>query len=337
MVNKLYSKIMVFLKENREFVIGLICFYIIINISLPYYIHTSGNLIDISDKVSIEGEYYQQGSINLTYVSEIKGNVLTYLISFILPNWDLVEAEKVYFSNETYEDLIFRNQMFLDEANQNAVFLAYEKANQYINITNQKNYIVYIDSRAKTNLKIKDEIISVNGVYINSMEDYVNIVENGLVGENLNVVVLDENKDKKTKYIEVIEYNNVKMTGLYFITKYNYITNPKIIFNFKETETGPSGGLMMALSIYNKLIEEDITKGRKIVGTGTIDADGNVGEISGIEYKLKGANKNNAEIFLVPKGTNYEKAKLIKKEYNYDIIIIGVSTFKDAINYLNDL
>jgi PDZ domain-containing protein len=78
-----------------------------------------------------------------------------------------------------------------------------------------------------------------------------------------------------------------------------------------------------------------LSKGRNVVGTGTIDKDGNVGSIGGVKYKLIGAVKNKADIFLVPNGENYEEALKVKKEKNYDIKIVGVSTLKDAINELN--
>ena len=89
----------------------------------------------------------------------------------------------------------------------------------------------------------------------------------------------------------------------------------------------------MSLSIYNKLVDEDITKGRKIVGTGTIDTDGNVGEIGGVKYKLLGAVKSKADIFLVPY-ENYDEAIRYKNENNYDIKIIKVATFDEALNTL---
>ena len=82
---------------------------------------------------------------------------------------------------------------------------------------------------------------------------------------------------------------------------------------------------------------EDLTRGYKIVGTGTIDLDGNVGEISGIEYKLKAAVKEEADIFLAPAGINYEKAIVLANQNNYDINIIGVATFEDTLNYLTAL
>ena len=89
---------------------------------------------------------------------------------------------------------------------------------------------------------------------------------------------------------------------------------------------------MTALTVYSNLTDKDLTKGRTVVGT--IDTYGNVGEIGGVKYKLIGAVKNKADIFLVPTGENYEEAIKIKKEKNYDIKIVGISTLKEAINEL---
>ena len=68
---------------------------------------------------------------------------------------------------------------------------------------------------------------------------------------------------------------------------------------------------MLTLAIYSNLNKIDLTHGKTIVGTGTIDADGNVGQISGIKYKLLGAVANKGDIFLVPDGDNYKEALLV--------------------------
>ena len=91
------------------------------------------------------------------------------------------------------------------------------------------------------------------------------------------------------------------------------------------------------MSIYDSLVKEDITNGLTIVGTGTIDLEGNIGSIGGVEYKLKSAVKNDADLFIVPNDENYKEALKIKEENNYDIEILGVSTFDEVINYLEDI
>ncbi|MDO3702370.1 PDZ domain-containing protein [Micromonospora sp. C28SCA-DRY-2] len=63
---------------------------------------------------------------------------------------------------------------------------------------------------------------------------------------------------------------------------------------------GPSAGLMFALGIVDKLTPEDLTGGKIIAGTGTIDDEGRVGPIGGIAQKLVGARHAGATAFLVP-------------------------------------
>jgi PDZ domain-containing protein len=58
---------------------------------------------------------------------------------------------------------------------------------------------------------------------------------------------------------------------------------------------------MFTLGIIDKLRPADLTGGKIIAGTGTIDDDGNVGPIGGIPQKLVGAKNAGAKLFLVPK------------------------------------
>ena len=88
--------------------------------------------------------------------------------------------------------------------------------------------------------------------------------------------------------------------GIIIGLKYDYETEIPVEIKMRNKESGSSGGLMMALAIYNSLTQKDISHGKNIVGTGTIDIEGNVGEIDGIKYKLLGAKKKHADIFFVP-------------------------------------
>jgi PDZ domain-containing protein len=63
---------------------------------------------------------------------------------------------------------------------------------------------------------------------------------------------------------------------------------------------GPSAGMMFALGIYDLLTPGALTGGAKIAGTGTIDSNGQVGAIGGIQQKLVGARHAGAEWFLAP-------------------------------------
>ena len=47
--------------------------------------------------------------------------------------------------------------------------------------------------------------------------------------------------------------------------------------------------------------------------------------------------KDKADLFFVPAGENYEEAKKVKKEHNYDIKLVKVSSIDQAITYLENL
>lgn len=96
---------------------------------------------------------------------------------------------------------------------------------------------------------------------------------------------------------------------------------------------GPSAGLMFTLGIIDKLSATDLTGGRVIAGTGTIDDDGNVGEIGGIAQKMVGAYDAGARIFLAPRGNCAEALGHPVK----GLTLISVTTLDDALNQLQRL
>lgn len=65
---------------------------------------------------------------------------------------------------------------------------------------------------------------------------------------------------------------------------------------------GPSAGMMYTLGIISKLTPQDEAGGKIIAGTGTIETDGSVGRIGGIQLKMIGALRDGAHYFIAPEG-----------------------------------
>ncbi|MER6204410.1 PDZ domain-containing protein [Streptomyces sp. NPDC001642] len=93
---------------------------------------------------------------------------------------------------------------------------------------------------------------------------------------------------------------------------------------------GPSAGLMFALGIYDKLTPGDLTGGKFVAGTGTIDDEGKVGPIGGISMKTVGARSKGAQYFLTPADNCAEAAK----DTPGGLKLVKVNTIKDAISSL---
>jgi PDZ domain-containing protein len=93
---------------------------------------------------------------------------------------------------------------------------------------------------------------------------------------------------------------------------------------------GPSAGLMTALTVYDQLSPIDLAAGRKIAGTGTLDVNGTVGEIGGIEAKARAAAAAGAELFIAP-ATQAADARAVLAGR---VPVIGVDTFQQALDAL---
>lgn len=329
MLKKIYNEIK---KEYKRILVFIIIFLLCI-VELPFYIETPGGAIAVNDRIKIEGSYESTGSFNLAYVSELKATIPTLLYSLFNKDWDVLKKSEVIYENETEKESSYRDKMFLEQAKNNSVIVAYKYANKRIEIFNEYLAVAYIDDWADTDLKIGDEILELNDIKITKGEQVAEVLSENEVGSRLKILV-KRNDEEVECYGVLIDKDNKKMIGIGYIEMYDIETEPQIEFAFKNSESGPSGGLVLALSIYDHLVSEDITKGRKIVGTGTIDVNGNVGSIGGVEYKIKGAVKEKADIFLVPAGENYEEAKKVIEENNYNIELIAVSTFSEALEKL---
>lgn len=336
MFNKIYDKIKQFLKKNYLFIIGILIGAFLAFYEFPYYISAPGGVIDVSSKIKIENAYKVDGSFNMAYVTEYKATLPALIIAKINNDWKIQKKADVLGNIETDKDVYIRDHLLLEEANQNAIFYAYRKANREIKLNGTKVYAIYVYEEAKTDLKVGDQIIKINNTSIDNKQTLSKVINGANVGDILDITVINNNKEFR-RTAEIIEVDGVKLIGIMLAQISDYELNPNIEIKFDKSESGPSGGLMMSLSIYNYLTKEDITKGKKIAGTGTIDEYGNVGSIGGVEYKIKGAAKAKIKYFLIPAGENYEEAIKIKNEKKYDMEIVPISTFDDALEYLKKL
>ena len=323
------------IKNNYKFIISLILILVVFSIKFPYYIDAPGGITNMAEKVEISG-YDSLGSFNLAYVKEYRATIPTLIISLFNKDWKVLKTDEVMLDTEDYKSYELRDKIFMKESISNAIYVAYKKANKKIDIISNKLVITYIDDNADTNLIVGDEIVSINNKKVQNKEDIGNIINNFNIGDKLNIKVIN-NKKEYNRYAHITKQENIKKIGILISNVKEYKTNPKVNVKIDENESGSSGGLIIALSIYNSLVKEDITNNLTIVGTGTIDLEGNIGSIGGVEYKLKSAVKKNADLFIVPNDKNYEQALKVKKENNYDIEILGVSTFDEVIEYLENI
>ena len=326
------NRILAIFLDNLRFIIILVLLTLLFTYNLDYYVYSPGDLEDLSDRIVIDNSYKSKGSFNLTYVTARDGNIPNILLSYIMPSWDLIKLDERRVSNESRDEITNRDKIYLKETSYDAIIAAFSEAGLEYSVKSIDVVITYVLDEADTNLKTGDIIKSINGIKINNFDDLANEKLKYKTGDKLKVVVNRDNKEVEC-YTNLYEKDDTVMIGVMLAELKDVETNPKVEYVFKDNESGASRGLMCALDIYNKITEFDLTKGRKIAGTGSIDENGKVGSISGIKYKLIGAVKSKADIFIVPE-ENYDEALKLKNEKNYKIELIKVDTLHNVIEYL---
>lgn len=106
----------------------------------------------------------------------------------------------------------------------------------------------------------------------------------------------------------------------------------QVVLGLNNQIGGPSAGMMFALGILDK-VWQNLTNGKFIAGTGTIDPDGNVGPIGGIQLKMIAARDAGASVFLAPAGNCAD----VRGAVPNGLKVVKVSTLRGAVQALKAL
>ena len=299
----------------------------------PFYIYSTGGSINLNERIIEPEDPKYSGSYSMNYVTVIKGKVPTLILALIRSDWDIIKEEEITVPNTSYDETLELEKIELQNSLNLAKKVAFTNASIPYEIVNNKCYIYYVDEKANTSLEVLDEILFYDDIpftELSVLQDYINSFEEG---HEFTFKVKDKDGKEEIRKGQSMVVDNRKVIGVSLLTNFEIVSDTEVEIETKASEAGPSGGLMLTLAIYDAINEEDLAKGRTVMGTGTISEDGTVGEIGGVKYKMLGAEKDGADIFFVPEG-NYEEAKKVYKEHELSFDLVKVANFSDAINYL---
>jgi PDZ domain-containing protein len=178
--------------------------------------------------------------------------------------------------------------------------------------------------------KPDDVIVSVAGVKPKSLEQMPSIID-ALNGEK---VAIEVKRAGKLVFAQVTpvkdEASGKWRVGMFISYRYKFPFKVKVDLG---NVSGPSAGMMFTLGIIDKLGPDNLTGGYHIAGTGTIDADGKVGPIGGIQLKMKGASRAGAKFFLAPRSNCDE----ILGHIPAGMQVVTVDNINDALRALEPL
>ncbi|MBM7643611.1 SepM family pheromone-processing serine protease [Streptococcus loxodontisalivarius] len=306
-------------------------------VPLPYYVEMPGGAFNIAQVLTVnDKEDSESGSYEFVAVSQVRATFAWLVYAWATPFTDITTVEETT-GDYSQEDYIRINQFYMETSQNTAIYQALTLAGKTVSLDYQGVYVLSVsdDSTFKGVLNIADTVTGVNSQTFSSSEELIAFVSDLDLGSEVTVQYTSGGESKEATG-KIIELSNGKNgIGIGLVDHTSVSSDDKITFHTGSVG-GPSAGLMFTLDIYDQVSSEDLRKGRTIAGTGTINMDGTVGEIGGIDKKVVSAAKSGATIFFAPAGDNYKDAVKAAKEYGTDMKIVKVSTVQEAIDYLRN-
>ncbi|GIP25338.1 hypothetical protein J23TS9_04680 [Paenibacillus sp. J23TS9] len=318
---------------------------VVLMIPMPYYLYQPGDVEPLSPVITVEnGHKSEQGNFYLTTVSTIKTSHLYYLIyGWFAPNTQIRKEQSVSgnLSEDEY-DFLLRHMM--TSSQQNAVIAGLRAAGEVVPVQNKGVFVTNVlpVSKAKGKISVGDVITEIDGKEMKKSADVIAYLSAKKAGETVNMVYLHEGQ-RQVQSFELTVINDQGKVGLGIQPEDEFDIHPPRQVKINTHDIGgPSAGLMFSLEILNQVLPEDLTKGYQIAGTGTIDQEGNVGQIGGIRDKIVAAHEGKVDIFFCPADvqpgdTNAKDIMDEAKKRNYSIRIVPVRHSQEALHYLKQL
>ena len=190
---------------------------------------------------------------------------------------------------------------------------------------------------ADTVLRPCDQLVSADGHKLTHEDDLSKIIKAQRPGTEVALSVVRGGKPL-TVHAKVVGINGTSIIGVDLAPRFNV----PLHVNIDTSDiSGPSAGLAITLAIIDALTPGQLTGGKKVAVTGTIDPQGNVGEIGGLPQKALAAKNAGAQIFIVPRCTPTDTGCLkdvatARKRVGKNVEVTPVSTLAQALKVLRD-
>jgi Lon-like protease len=298
-------------------------------IPLPYYVISPGSAEDVEPLIRIRSHqvYPSQGHFLLTDVYLYQPNTYRAFWAWIDRTEAVVPQSEILAPGETPQQNF---QVALSQMDTSKIDAAVVALTEYTDYPEEHRPGVLVESvatgtPAEGRLFAGDLIVAVDGDRVTGLGMMRRRIRAAGAGHELTFTVT---AGGETRTVRVAPKTFPKLDhpaiGVVLVNNFPF---PLTIES--GNIGGPSAGLMWTLGLVELLTPGDLTGGERIAGTGTIDLEGSVGPIGGVEQKVVAAERAGATVFFVPID-NAAAARSIRAH----ITLVPVKTYQDALRYL---
>lgn len=281
---------------------------------------------DTTDEVS--------GQLLFTAVSLRSTTTVGTISAWRDPYREITLQRQVFPEDVDPSQFLEQQQELFAESLQVAAAMGLRAAGREVSIDGDGARVVALlpDAPAQGVLRPGDVIVSAGGQPVSLASELVTVVSQREAGEEIELVVRrDGERVRRSVTLGRLPGADQVGLGVLVDTRNRMISLPVDVTVEESSEIGgPSAGLMMALTVYDLVDPADLTDGRAVAGTGTMDTSGNVGAVGGVEQKVRGAELSGAEVFLVSE----DQLAVAREAASEDLEVIGVATLDEAISAL---
>ncbi len=299
-----------------------------------------GLALSVEPMVDVPASYDHphSGTFILTSVlTQAPITAVEWLAGQITPAIKIVPPEIIVPKNTSVQEVARQGVQMLDQSETTAVVVALRQAGYAVETTGTGVVVVSIEPDSPSNgiLQPGDVITGLNGKPVQTTNELVDQIK---AQPQRAIVHLQVQRGGQTILVDAplmapAQPGGTPRLGITIDSAGYKAQLPfPVLIHSQKIVGGPSAGLMFTLTVYNALSPVDITGGRRIAGTGTIDLNGAVGPIGGVQQKVVAAELSGAQYFLSP-ADNYDDARAIA----HSIRVVKVSTFAEALQFLRSL
>lgn len=339
-------------KRFYSILLAALLLYVFFFLPVPYYVERPGNAVAIGPMVEVEGNSEENnGELMLTTIELFRATPFTALFQF-LPFHSGVGENQLLGQFEDYSEYRTLQRYYMENSINMAKAAAFSEADlphdvdyrgvYVMNVSNQSNFLGLIETG--------DGIREVNGHSFLNTEEFVDLISSKAEGESIRLTV---ERDSEEMIVEeeliILEETGQPGIGISLVTRSLVETTPTVSIRSGNIG-GPSAGLLFALEVYSQITDQPFND-LKIAGTGTINDQGVVGRVGGVDKKVVAADREGVDIFFVPDDiieddlllsypaiqSNYQTALETAEAIDTEMEIVAVNHFSEAISYLYDL
>lgn len=322
------------MRRRVAVVVALILVAAVLTVPLPLFVISPGSAIAVEDRVRLGRPADPvTGDLLLLTVSLSRPTVLEALRGWLDDGRDVIPRDRVVPEGVDEAEYLEAQRRLFRESGQVAAAAGLRAAGLEVGITGQGARVVSVvpGGPSSGRLRSGDVITAVDRTPIMLASDLTPALAGRAAGDRPVLAVRRDGEDSEvTVSLGQVRGLDRPALGVAVATVDLDVTLPFSVDIEQGRIGGPSAGLMIALTVFDQADPGDLTRGRVVAGTGTMDLDGRVGPVGGVPQKVRAARAAGATILLAPP----EEAAEARAVAGRDLRVLPVRTLAEAIDQL---